>query len=112
MVLRARLPRLSWAIDETLGPSKRARNIRVFSKTFRVSIVGTTTPVSHAGPELGNVLANQRYLASRVHPSLRDRDYLILSDVLSAEFSAMGVQRLASFYDLERDLFRSLSPPR
>ena len=54
------------------------------------------------------VLADRTQIPVGLGYSLENR--IIISDVLSAEFSAMGVQRLASFYDLERDLFRSLSP--
>jgi SAM-dependent methyltransferase len=48
------------------------------------------TPVSHASDRLGGVLAEERYLRERLRPSLRDRDYLILTDVLQVvrEFAA------------------------
>ena len=54
------------------------------------------------------VLADRTQVPAGIGYSLENR--IISSDVLSGEFAALGVQRLAGFFEMEREAIRALSP--
>ncbi len=56
------------------------------------------------------VLADRTQAPSGMGYSLENR--LVMSSVMPEEFGACGVQRLAAFFDLERDALRVLAPSR
>ncbi|MCE9519158.1 MAG: circularly permuted type 2 ATP-grasp protein [Verrucomicrobia bacterium] len=56
------------------------------------------------------VLADRTQAPSGMGYSLENR--LVMSSVMPEEFGACGVQRLASFFDFERDALRTFAPSR